>query len=134
MKLLTYVAEDNDFVLQNLIETLQELAHVQVAGHAATEAEACTWLSSPHRNWHLAILDLFLREGSGFAVLAGCRGRQPQQKVVVLTNYATLEVRRQAAALGVDAVFDKSSELENLFTYCIDHASKVAAPGLSDAR
>lgn len=75
MKLLTYLAEDNDFVLENLIETLHELADVQGAGHAVTEAEATRWLQSPDREWHLAILDLFLREGSGLSVLAGCRGR-----------------------------------------------------------
>jgi two-component system OmpR family response regulator len=37
--------------------------------------------------------------------------------MVLLTSYATPEIRRQALALGADAVFDKSTELVELFEY-----------------
>jgi two-component system OmpR family response regulator len=62
-------------------------------------------------------------------VLAGCRNRNSYQKVVVLTNYATDEIRRRAADLGADAVFDKSSELDGLFTYCMEQTAQHAEPG-----
>ena len=39
-------------------------------------------------------------------------------KRVVLTNYATADMRLRCKALGADKVFDKSSELEDLITYC----------------
>lgn len=120
MALITYLAEDNATVLQNLIETLQEIAAVKVTGFGETQAQASRWLTLHDGEWHLAIVDLFLKEGSGLGVLAGCRNREPYQKVVVLTNYATPEIRRQAAALGADSVFDKSSELDELFAYCIE--------------
>jgi two-component system, OmpR family, response regulator len=118
MALITYLVEDNEIVLENLIEALKEIAAVQVTGHGATQAEASRWLKLHNGEWHLAIVDLFLKEGSGLGVLAGCRNREPYQKVVVLSNYATDEIRRRAAELGADAVFDKSSELEGLFDYC----------------
>jgi DNA-binding NarL/FixJ family response regulator len=118
MALITYLVEDNEIVLENLIEALKEIAAVQVTGHGATQAEATRWLKLHNGEWHLAIVDLFLKEGSGLGVLAGCRNREPYQKVVVLSNYATDEIRRRAAELGADAVFDKSSELEGLFDYC----------------
>ena len=118
MALITYLVEDNKIVLENLIEALKEIAAVQVTGHGATQAEATRWLKLHNGEWHLAIVDLFLKEGSGLGVLAGCRNREPYQKVVVLSNYATDEIRRRAAELGADAVFDKSSELEGLFDYC----------------
>jgi DNA-binding NarL/FixJ family response regulator len=41
---------------------------------------------------------------------------------VVLSNYATPEMRRRCLELGADRVFDKSSELEELIAYC-DHAA-----------
>ena len=54
-----------------------------------------------------------------------CRERQPHQKIVVLSNYATPDIRSRCAQLGVDAVFDKSNEIDALMDYCmnIDAAS-----------
>lgn len=119
MALITYIAEDNDTILTNLIETLQEITEVRVVGSGATQTEAERWLDLHDGHWHLAIIDLFLKEGNGLAVLTGCHKREPYQKVVVLTNYATPETRKRAMALGADAMFDKSSELEELLAYCI---------------
>ncbi|WP_309679272.1 response regulator [Polaromonas sp.] len=120
MALITYLAEDNETVLENLIESLQEICDVKVTSFGATQAEASRWLTLHDGEWHLAIVDLFLKEGSGLGVLAGCRNREAYQKVVVLTNYATPEIRRRSAELGADAVFDKSSQLDELFAYCIE--------------
>jgi len=123
MALITYLVEDNQIVLDNLIESLREIADVEVTSHGATQAEASRWLSLHDGQWHLAIVDLFLKQGSGLGVLAGCRNRESYQKIVVLTNYATPEVRRRAAELGADEVFDKSSELDDLFAYCIEQTA-----------
>lgn len=74
---------------------------------------------------------MFLREGSGLDVLSGCRDRESHQRVIVLTNYyATPEIRRRCAALGADAVFNKSTELEELFEFCAAlGAAKPSEPG-----
>lgn len=124
MAFITYLVEDNQLILENLIETLEEIASVKVVGHAATEAEATRWLSLHDGHWHLAIVDLFLQEGSGLGVLAGCRQREPYQKVVVLTNYATDDIRARSLALGADAVFDKSNQLDEFFDYCIAETAR----------
>ena len=42
----------------------------------------------------------------------------PSRRRVVLTNYATPDIRETCRALGADRVFDKSSELEELIAYC----------------
>jgi DNA-binding NarL/FixJ family response regulator len=39
-------------------------------------------------------------------------------KLVVLTNYATPEMRSKCLALGADAVFDKSNDIDALIGYC----------------
>ena len=133
MSLITYLAEDNATILTNLIETLQEITEVKVIGCGATQAEAVRWLSLHDGHWHLAIVDLFLKEGSGLAVLSGCRHREPYQKVVLLTNYATPEIRKRAAALGADAVFDKSSELDELLAYCIEQTAEHKKVAVQEA-
>ena len=125
MALITYLVEDNQTILDNLIETLEEIASVVVVGHAATESEARRWLSLHDSQWQLAVVDMFLREGSGLGVLAGCRQREPHQKVVVLTNFATTDIRQRSMALGADAVFDKSTELDEFFAYCIAETART---------
>ncbi len=133
MALITYIAEDNNTILTNLIETLQETTEVRVLGCSATQAEASRWLKLQDGHWHLAIVDLFLKEGSGLAVLANCRNREPYQKVVLLTNYATPEIRRRAMALGADAVFDKSSEIDELLAYCIEQTAEHKKASVMEA-
>ena len=133
MPLVTYLAEDNETIARNLIETLRELCEVEVSALGTTQAEASGWLALHGGLWDLAIVDLFLKQGTGLGVLAGCRDRKPYQKVVVLTNYATTEVRRRAGELGADAVFDKSSELEQLFAYCTDQTVNLKKSAASAA-
>ncbi len=118
MALITYIVEDSATIRENLISTLEEIAPVKVVGFAETEREASHWLSANNGDWQLAIVDLFLKEGSGLGVLKGCQNRHAHQKVVVLTNYATNDIRRRCAELGSDAVFDKSNELDQLLDYC----------------
>lgn len=126
VKLRTYLVEDNATIRENLIGTLEELAAVEAVGIAETEDDGKAWLASHPSQWDLAIVDLFLRQGSGLGVLAACRERQAHQKIVVLSNYATPEVRMRCAQLGVDAVFDKSNEIDALVDYCIEHGSAGA--------
>ena len=116
--LKTYIVEDNPTIRENLIGTLQELAGVEPVGFAETEQQGATWLSANNGRWNLAIVDLFLKQGSGLGVLQACRRRDPEQKVVVLTNYATPDIRARCRELGVDAVFDKSTDIEALIDFC----------------
>lgn len=123
VKLRTYIVEDNATIRENLIGTLEELASVEAVGFAETEDEGKSWLAASTDLWDLAIVDLFLRQGSGLGVLAACRDRRPGQRMVVLSNYATPDVRMRCSQLGVDAVFDKSNEIDALVEYCIQHSN-----------
>jgi len=117
--LRTYIVEDNATIRENLIGTLEELTPVKAVGMAETETEGKTWLTQNAGQWDLAIIDLFLRQGSGLGIIEACRNRDPAQKVVVLSNYATSDMRRRCEQLGADAVFDKSNEIEALVDYCV---------------
>ena len=119
MELKTYIVEDNATIRENLIGTLEELASVQSLGWAETENEARNWLAHHGDAWDLAIVDLFLKQGSGLGVLEACHQRGRGQRVVVLSNYATEDMRKRCAQLGADAVFDKSNEIDALVDYCL---------------
>jgi two-component system OmpR family response regulator len=123
VRLKTYIVEDNPTIRENLIGTLEELARIDAVGTAETENEGKAWLTANSEDWDLAIVDLFLKQGSGLGVLAACRDRPSRQKVVVLSNYATADIRQRCAQLGVDAVFDKSNEIDALVDYCIQQSA-----------
>ena len=122
MRLKTYLVEDNPTIRENLIATLEELVDIENIGTSDSENEAKAWLVANPKDWDLAILDLFLKQGSGLGVLVACRNRNPSQKVVVLSNYATADIRQRCAQLGVDAVFDKSNEIDLLIEFCLQQS------------
>lgn len=116
--LKTYIVEDSPVIRENLIATLEELVPLQVVGSAADESTAVAWLSQAHRPVDLVIVDIFLKQGSGLGVLRSGQALPHPRKMVVLSNYATLDMRRKCLALGADAVFDKSHDIEALIAYC----------------
>jgi DNA-binding NarL/FixJ family response regulator len=119
VELNTFIVEDNATIRDNLIGTLEELASVKTLGWAETENDARSWLAAHVGQWDLAIVDLFLKQGSGLGVLEACRDRGPARRVVVLSNYATADMRKRCTQLGADAVFDKSNEIDALVDYCL---------------
>jgi DNA-binding NarL/FixJ family response regulator len=119
VQLRTYIVEDNVTIRENLIGTLEELASIESLGWADTENEARRWLAEHSSAWDVAIVDLFLKQGSGLGVIEACRRRDPSQRVVVLSNYATADMRKRCMDLGADIVFDKSTDIDALVEYCI---------------
>ncbi|MDQ0587272.1 response regulator [Variovorax paradoxus] len=115
----TFIVEDNLAIRETLVGTLREVARVDPVGQAETEDEGTRWLTGNPSQWDLAIVDLFLKEGTGFGVLEACRNREPRQKMVVLSNHLTPEMRHRCIELGADAVFDKATELDELVDFCL---------------
>jgi DNA-binding NarL/FixJ family response regulator len=126
VELRTYIVEDNATIRENLIGTLEELASVASLGWAESESDARHWLENNRACWDLAIVDLFLKQGSGLGVLEACQERGRGQRVVVLSNYATDDMRQRCAQLGADAVFDKSNEIDALVDYCLSLGNRAA--------
>ncbi len=116
--LRTYIVEDSPVIRENLIATLEELVPVQVVGTADNETAATSWLKQDINTCDLVIVDIFLKSGSGLGVLAASSGLPATTKRIVLSNYATPDMRRKCLQLGADKVFDKSNEIDALITYC----------------
>ncbi|QOF76111.1 response regulator [Variovorax sp. 38R] len=117
MPLVTILIEDSKTIRDHLIPALRELADIDVVAFAETASQAVETLQQ-NDAWELAIVDLFLKEGSGLAVLRACQSRAAHKHVVVLTNYLNTRIREECLMLGADAVFDKSNEIEAFFDHC----------------
>lgn len=131
MLINTFLVEDRVDIRDTLVQALEEIAPCHFVGHANSESSARHWLQAHPGGWQLAIVDLFLADGSGFGVLKDLQQRRPEQKVVVLTSYSHENILSKCLDLGADQVFDKTGDLEKLVAYCRVHAAHLggdAAP------
>jgi DNA-binding NarL/FixJ family response regulator len=128
-QLKVFLVEDSPVIRQNLVGALEEMAPVTVVGHAESAAAATALLSGQPPPCDLAIVDVFLRAGIGLDVLRALREQHSPVARVVLTNYATPDIRSQCLALRADRVFDKSGDIDALVDYCIELAPKSAGSG-----
>lgn len=116
--LKTYIVEDSPVIRKSLIAALEELVPIEVVGTAEDESTAVQWLMQPDNHADLVIVDIFLKGGSGLGVLRVAHGLAQRRHLVVLSNYATADIRRKCLELGADRVFDKSNEIDALIEYC----------------
>jgi two-component system, OmpR family, response regulator len=119
MKPLTaFIVEDSALVLRELSAELAQTSDIHVVASSDSEGDALRRLRVADEPYDLIVIDVFLKEGSGLRVLRDAKLLQTQARVVVLTNYATLDVRKRCISLGADRVFDKSRQIEEFIDYC----------------
>ena len=121
--LKAFIVEDSPVIRENLIAALEELAPVEVVGSAEDEPTAINWLVTGTGDCDLVIIDIFLKRGSGLGVLRAAGDLRRPISLVVLSNYATPDMRRKCLELGASRVFDKSNEIDALILYCARLAS-----------
>jgi DNA-binding NarL/FixJ family response regulator len=103
------LVEDSSLLAARLSELLQRLPEIDLIGTVDSESQALNRIAAATPD--VLILDLHLREGSGFNVLRVLsRGSQPRPKVIILTNFGLPEYRREAESFGVEAFLDKSRD------------------------
>lgn len=123
-ELKTYIVEDSPVIRDNLVAALEEMTPVRVVGTAEDERTARAWLERSADQCDLVIIDIFLRQGSGLGLLQAMGATRERPKRVVLSNFATADMRRKCLALGADSVFDKSNEIDDLIGYCTQLAGE----------
>jgi two-component system OmpR family response regulator len=104
------LVEDSRVLTDRLRETFATLDGVELVAAVADESSA---VEVAKRNGIDAIiLDLQLKQGTGFGVLEQLGSKRPT--VIVFTNYVLPEYQRRATALGVDYFLNKSQDYERL--------------------
>jgi DNA-binding NarL/FixJ family response regulator len=111
------LVEDHDQIAEELSSTLEELARAKVVGTAQAQDEACRWMDERTQACDVAVIDVFLKRGTGLGVLEHIAKYQHPPRRVILTNYATPDMHRRCRELGADAVFDKSMEIDQLIDW-----------------
>lgn len=107
-----FVVEDSSLLRERLIRTLSGIQGVQVAGHSDTAEEAIQLIQAVHPD--AIILDIRLRQGTGFQVLQAVKVKGKPPLVIVLTNFAYPQYRNKYIEAGADYFFDKSNEFDKV--------------------
>lgn len=107
-----FVVEDSSLLRERLIRTLTGISGVQVIGYADTAEDAIQ--SIQRLTPDAVILDIRLRQGTGFQVLQATKSPGKPPLIIVLTNFAYPQYRKKYLDAGADFFFDKSNEFERV--------------------
>jgi DNA-binding NarL/FixJ family response regulator len=104
------LVEDSRMLAERLREALATLDNVEVVGTVADESGAVAAVRDKQPD--VIILDLQLKEGTGFGVLEQLGETRPI--IIVFTNYMLPEYQRLANSFGVEHFLNKSVDYERL--------------------
>jgi two-component system OmpR family response regulator len=120
------LVEDSKVLTERLAEAIRQIADVELVGTADTEAAAVAAVKRDAVD--VIILDLHLKQGTGFGVMRALATNQLKPRIVVLTNYDLPEYKNAALALGASHFLDKSRDYgrlsEVLREICDAHPAK----------
>lgn len=111
-QLRVLLVEDSKLLAERLLELLATIPNTNTLGVVATEKDAIIAVRDMLPD--VLILDLHLKQGTGFGVLRAMHSLEKYPTVVVLTNYALSQYRTQAKTLGAQYFLDKSCEFDRL--------------------
>jgi len=120
------LVEDSKVLTERLTEAIRQIPDVELIATADTEAAA---LASVKRDSiDVVILDLHLKQGTGFGVMRALAATQLRPRIIVLTNYDLPEYKNAAIALGATHFLDKARDYgrlpEVLHELCKAHVAK----------
>lgn len=110
MSVRVLLVEDLRAAHDLVAELLEIVGGFRIVGHCQTEGAALQWLHDHPEGADLVILDLMLREGSGFTILAELE-RRTAPDVVVFSDFASPAVVGKCRSLGAKAAIAKSDYL-----------------------
>ena len=106
------LVEDSKVLTERLTEAIKQIADVELVGTADTEAAAVAAVKKDTVD--VIILDLHLKQGTGFGVMRALAATQLKPRIVVLTNYDLPEYKNAAIALGATHFLDKARDYGRL--------------------
>jgi len=102
------VIEDAEMICNRLVEMIEDLAGVHVAGRTGSVAQAIAMIMRERPD--AVVLDMKLADCNGLDVLRAVSRDAPEVAVIVLTNYADDYYRELCIRAGARYFFDKSSQ------------------------
>jgi DNA-binding NarL/FixJ family response regulator len=118
------LVEDSKILVDRLSEAIDRTAGVNLIGATDVEAVAIAVISK--EDVDVIVLDLHLKQGTGFGVLRALASVKTKATVIVLTNYDLPEYRNAALALGATHFLDKACDYSRLTELLVEIRNRQA--------
>src|ERR1700737_3580443 len=102
------LVEDSKVLTERLTEAIDQIADAHLIGTAETEAAAVDVVTREPVD--VVILDLHLRQGTGFGVMRALATTGVKPQIIVFTHYDLPEYKNAAFALGATHFLDKARD------------------------
>jgi DNA-binding NarL/FixJ family response regulator len=106
------LVEDSKVLTDRISEAIAQIDDVSLV--ATVDSEAAAVAAVKRETVDVMILDLHLKQGTGFGVMRALANVAGKPCVVILTNYDLPEYKSAAMALGAQYFLDKARDYDRL--------------------
>jgi two-component system OmpR family response regulator len=106
------LVEDSKVLAERLSEAIAQVAGVNLIGTTDTEGVAIA--VAIKEDVDVIVLDLHLKQGTGFGVMRALATLQRKPTVIVLTNFGLPEYEKASLAFGAALFLDKARDFARL--------------------
>ena len=109
-----FIVDDSPQLTEMFSELFGDPGTIDIVGICDSALNACEEIRLAKPD--VVIVDLQLKDGSGFDVVKGIRLLPQATDIVVIlfTNHASRELHQHAVAMGADHFLDKSKDIEKI--------------------
>lgn len=122
--LKVFLVEDSKALADRLGDAISHISGVHLIGVADTEAVA---IAVAHKDVDVMVLDLHLKQGTGFGVMRALATARSKPIIVVFTNFDSSAYKQAALAYGADYFLDKARDFARLPGLLIEIRNQLAA-------
>ena len=112
-KIKIAVVDDSEAIRERLQQKIEKYNQFEILWTAESSGDAMNKYLNEKPD--VIILDLQLKESSGFRFLESIRKIDNDTKIIMLTNFPYSTFRNKCMNLGGDYFFDKTNEFEKVF-------------------
>lgn len=106
------IVEDSSLIRVHLKRIISEIPELRTVAEADRPSDAIEAFGTLHPD--IVILDVKLKDGTGFEVLDSIKKNEPKPLIIVFTNYANRWYREAAMRGGADYFFEKNKDLHKV--------------------
>jgi DNA-binding NarL/FixJ family response regulator len=106
------IVDDSVFVRKYVRDILAEHKDLILAGEAKNIEDGLRLAVESKAD--VIILDIYMPGGNGLILLSAIKALRPACKVIIMSNQADEQIRKEAKTLGADHFLDKAFEFEKL--------------------